>query len=159
MTETIHGAADRALLLVTGTDELIMLPKKLLDPRRPLPKGSVKQTREEADSMLPPYDGMLGFDEKRVLSHSIHILGAATAASGGAVFSRRTKLESTTLVGVHGHGSVDSFLTKVSTGGDFDLLSPTFNKVQLIATTGALGLVYVFTRPLVKGKGLKARWA
>lgn len=139
-----------------------MLPKKLLDPRRPMPKGSTakKQTREEADAMLPVYDGLLGFDEKRVLTHSIHVLGAASGAtaSGGAVFSRRTKLESTTLVGVHGHGVVDSFLTKVTTGGDFDLLSGTFNKVQLIATTGALGLVYAFTRPLVKGKGLKARW-
>ncbi|CAO1616341.1 unnamed protein product [Parajaminaea phylloscopi] len=168
VTETLHGASDKGLLLLTGSEELIMVPRKLLDPRRPLPKGSVskKQTREEADSMLPVYDGMLTFDEKRVLTHSMHVVGSASAATNPigagkgqrAIFSRRTKLESTTLVGIHGHGVTDSFLTKVTTGGDFDLLSGTFNKMQLLVTTGLLGLGFVATRPLVKGRSLKARW-
>lgn len=168
VTETLHGASDKALLVLTGSEELAMIPRKLLDPRRPLPKGTVsaKQTREEADPMMPVYDALLPFDEKRVLTHSVQVLSSAGApapvltsrGSGKMVFSRRTKLESTTLVGVHGHGSTDSFLTKVTTGGDFDLLSETFNKLQLLLTTALLGLGFVGTRPLVRSRALQARW-
>lgn len=173
VTETLHGASDKALLLATGTEELAMLPRKLLDPRRPLPKGSTskKQTREEADSLLPVYDSLIPYDERRVLSHSIHIVGSAasrfddasskadvSSLNGRAIFSRRTKLESTTLVGLHGHGATDTFLTKVTTGGDFDLLSGTFNKVQLLLTTGLLGFAFIATQPLVRSRALKARW-
>lgn len=171
VTETLHGAADVALLLLTGSEELVMVPRKLLDPRRPLPKSTkAKQSREEADPLLAPYDAMLPFDDKRVLTHSIQVLTsngpgvqpnsqAGQARCGeGMIFSRRTKLESTSLVGIHGHGASDSFLTKVTTGGDFDLLSGTFNKAQLLLTTAGLGVAFLLTTPLVKSRTLRRRW-
>lgn len=163
-TETLYNAADRALLVLSGNGEVHALPRRLLDPRRPYPKGSPalaggKQDRTQADSLLPPYDALLLADEKRTLTHGINILSPPFShpSPPPKLISRRTKLESTTLVALV--GSTDFFLTKLSTAGmDFDRLSPTFNKMQLVGTTGILALGILVSRPLLKGKALRARW-
>lgn len=167
VSETVYNAADRALLLLGGNQEIMSIPRKFLDPRRPFPKGSPlllqagKQSRQEADSMLPPYDPILPDDEKRILTHGHQIFTSNQRGDfpSPQLLSRRTKLESTTLV-ISIIGTIDTFVTKSNTaGGDFDLLSGTFNKVQLIGTTMLLGLGIAVTKPLVKGKSMKQRWA
>lgn len=175
-SETLYNAADRALLVYTGSQEVAYVPRRLLDPRRPYAKGSPelarvggKQSRIEADSTLAPWDPLLPNDPTRILSHGVAVLSPRRARSGSEkqqqqqqppapqLFSRRTSLESLTLVGIL--GGTDFLLTKVTTGGDFDLLSAGFNKVQLVATIAFLWAAYVVTKPLVRGRALKARWA
>lgn len=170
-SHTTHNAADRALLAVTGTDEVAMLPRRWIDPRRPFAKGSPelqgrKQTRWEADSTLQVYDPLLPFDASRVLTHGVDLV--SHAATAPRVVSVPTKLESTSLVAVV--GTVDFFLTKVATaqpaggggaaGGtyEFDLLSSTFNKFQLVSTIAVLAAGIVITQPVLRSKALKQRW-
>jgi Na+/H+ antiporter NhaC len=67
-----------------------------------------------------------------------------------------TLLESTSLV--LSFGTLDLFLSTISPSSTFDILSEGFNKVQLIMTIIALGVGIGVVRPIVRRKGLKARW-
>ncbi|CAO1634634.1 unnamed protein product [Sympodiomycopsis kandeliae] len=172
-SHTLHNAADRALLVFTGSNEVAMVPRRWTDPRRPYAKGSPelqtyengKQTRFEADSSLSPYDPLLPFDASKILSHGLDLISPPrTSGIIPRIISVGTKLESTTLVCVI--GSVDFFMTKMSpaggimTGGsfEFDLLSSTFNKFQLVSTIFVLALAILVTRPVLKSKAIRQRW-
>lgn len=173
-SHTTHNAADRALLLVTGTDEVSMIPRRWIDPRRPFAKGSPelqrfaggKQNRFEADSSLQPYDPFLPFDPSRILTHGVDL--NSHALTPPKILSVPTKLESTSLLAVV--GTVDFFLTKFASaqpaggggaaGGtyEFDLLSKTFNKLQLVSTIAVLAAGIVVTNPVLRSKALRQRW-
>jgi hypothetical protein len=64
-------------------------------------------------------------------------------------------LESTSLVFAYG---LDLFVTRVAPSKTFDVLSASFNKVQLVFTIGALTLAIVATKPMVARKKLRERW-
>jgi ER membrane protein complex subunit 1 len=64
-------------------------------------------------------------------------------------------LESTSLVFAYG---LDMFGTRVSPSKTFDVLSESFNKVQLIFTVAGLAIAIVITRPMVMRKKLRERW-
>jgi hypothetical protein len=67
-TSTRHGITSRDLLVATA-QQLIALPKRLLDPRRPLvPKGG-KVKGDEKEEGLVPYDPVIPDERKWTLSH------------------------------------------------------------------------------------------
>lgn len=67
-TSTRHGITSRDLLVAT-THQLISLPKRLLDPRRPVvPKGG-KMKSDEKEEGLVPYDPVIPDERKWTLSH------------------------------------------------------------------------------------------
>ena len=53
---------------------------------------------------------------------------------------------------------LDMFLTRVAPSNTFDVLSESFNKVQLVITISGLLLVIMITKPMVKRKKLKEKW-
>lgn len=64
-------------------------------------------------------------------------------------------LESTSLVFAYG---LDLFCTRVAPSGTFDVLSETFNKVQLVLTVSGLVVAILVAVPMVKKKRLRERW-
>ena len=63
-------------------------------------------------------------------------------------------LESTSLVFVYG---LDLFFTRVAPSNTFDVLSESFNKVQLVITIAGLGLAIALVKPAVARKRLRER--
>jgi ER membrane protein complex subunit 1 len=64
-------------------------------------------------------------------------------------------LESTSLVFAYG---LDMFLTRVAPSNTFDVLSESFNKVQLVFTISGLALAIIITKPMVRRKKLREKW-
>jgi hypothetical protein len=72
-TTTRHGITSRDLLVAT-THQLISLPKRLLDPRRPIvPKGG-KPKGDEKEEGLIPYDPVIPDERKWTISHVNEVL-------------------------------------------------------------------------------------
>ncbi|KAK0525706.1 hypothetical protein OC834_005067 [Tilletia horrida] len=145
-TRTKHGISTKSLLLANELNQLVSLNRRLLDPRRPVGR---KPNAEEVEEMLFAYDALLPFEPRWVLSH-IFPLGKV-----GKVLATPASIESTSLVFVHG---LDSYVTRVSPSGAFDILSANFNKVQLMLTILALAVGIIVTKPLLRSKAVNARW-
>ena len=96
-----------------------------------------------------PYDAVLPTDPRWVVSHTLDLVGAA------AIATTSTLLESSGLVVAYGH---DIFAALVAPSGAFDVLSPTFNRLQLLLTLVGLAAGIVVTRPMVRSKQLRSRW-
>ena len=131
--------------VVTDRDQLLSIPRPALDPRRPFGKP----TKAQQEEMLMPYDPILPADPRWVVSHTLDLVGASAIATAS------TLLESSALVVVYGH---DVFAALVTPSGSFDVLSPTFNRLQLLLTLVGLAAGIVVTRPMVRQKQLRSRW-
>lgn len=144
-TTTKFGISLKNLLVATDTDSIVSIPRKLLDPRRPLGKPS----KVEAEEYLIPYAPLISEDPKWVINHVFPAARITGLATGAAL------LESTGTV--YGFG-LDSFSSRVSASGQFDVLQESFNKSQLLLTLLGLTVGIVVTRPMVRNKNLSLRW-
>lgn len=162
-TRTKYGISSKALLLATSDGRIQVLPRRLLDPRRPLGR---KPTTQEVEEGLIQYDPFLQ-DTGRFQ------LGGRRIPLPSRLRVRPSLLESSSLVFVD--QSLDWFFTTVAPSGSFDLLSgkctmsehtittdlpctDAFNKPQLLLTMLVLSVGYFVTRPMVAGKMLRLRW-
>lgn len=144
-------------------------PRLLLNPRR----TKDKPTTEEQEEWLVQYDPVLPDDPRRVLSHNYYVryfsprtilrlydlsplyLFSSQVANVRRILTSPAFLESTSLVFAYG---LDLFCTRVAPSGTFDVLSETFNKVQLVFTICGLAAAIVATRPMVLQKRLREKW-
>ncbi|KIJ24147.1 hypothetical protein M422DRAFT_56525 [Sphaerobolus stellatus SS14] len=153
MTSTKFGISTKDLIVlielsnsVANThDQIQSIPRRLLDPRRP----SHKPSAQEQEEWLIQYDPVIPYDPRRVVSHTYQVAGASHIVTSPAL------LESTSIIFVYG---LDLFLTRVAPSNTFDILSESFNKVQLVLTIIALGSGVMITRPMVRKKILKQKW-
>ena len=158
-TITRHGITSKDLLVLT-LNSLISLPKRLLDPRRPvLPEGK-KPTAEQKEEGLIPYEAALPDESKLTVSHVYEVRSFSTSTKQQLlgikkVVTSPALLESTSIVFALG---LDLFLTRVTPSGPFDVLGEGFNKIQLLTTIFALAVGLLVMRPLVRRKHLKERW-
>ncbi|WVN88836.1 uncharacterized protein L203_104050 [Cryptococcus depauperatus CBS 7841] len=145
-TTSKAGITTKELVVVNSRNQIFSLPRRLLDPRRPVGKPSSRD-REE---MLIPYDPLLPFDPTRVISHEYELQGVTN------LYTSSSLLESTSLLFACGQ---DLFLTRgLAPSGSFDILSDNFNKAQLLLTLGALSVGISLARPAVRTKMLRMRW-
>lgn len=145
-TTSRHGITSRDILVSLATNQLTTISRRLLDPRRPDPKRVTAQDKEE---MLVPYDPVLVSDPKSVLSHAREVAGTTS------IVVAPTLLESTALVCAFG---LDVFFTRVTPSMQFDVLSDSFSKSQIVVSIVALLLAILFTRPIARKKALDRRW-
>lgn len=145
-SETLWGISTKDLIVATHNHRVATIPRKLLNPRRP----TGKPTSEEAEEGLMQYEPTIPDDPRRVLSHIYEIANIHT------LLSSPTLLESTSLV--FAYGPLDLFMSRVSPSGTFDVLSPSFNKVQLVLTIAVLLGGVLVTRPMVRRKRERERW-
>jgi len=145
-TSTKYGISVKDILIATDNGQIVSVPRRFLDPRRP----KRKTTTEEAEEWLIQYDPLLPDDPKRAISHQYQVSNARQIVTSPSL------LESTSLI--FAYGPHDLFSTRSSPSGTFDVLSEDFNKVQLVLTiSGLLGAILI-TRPMVARKKVKERW-
>lgn len=144
-TKSRLGVTSRALLVINDMDQIISIPRRLLDTRRPYKKP----TSQELEEMLVMYDPFIPTDPKTVIT------GIRPVKDLKKVFSFPTEFESTSaVIGV----GLDLFASSVAPSSTFDMLGSDFNKAQLILTCTGLLISTLILRPIVKNKQLKRQW-
>ncbi|KAK9368286.1 hypothetical protein V1509DRAFT_664443 [Lipomyces kononenkoae] len=140
------GITSRDVIATLDTAQVAVLPKRLLDARRPVNRDPTNEEKEEG---LVKYDPLSGNDKRFILSHVYNVIGTEKTVCSPA------NLESTVLVFSYG---LDLFFTRITPSQPFDLLSKSFNKGQLLLTIFALLVGVRFTGPMVRRKQLNIRW-
>ena len=143
-TSTAQGVTARQVLLGTGTDQVLALDRRLLDPRRPL-----KPTAASKEERLPPYSEMLPVDPRRMLTHK------HTVAKLRLIEVAPTHLESTCLVFAVG---LDRYLTRLAPSRSYDTISDSFNYLLLTVTVVGMVVATLVASKLAHRKDLARRW-
>ncbi|ODQ63275.1 DUF1620-domain-containing protein [Nadsonia fulvescens var. elongata DSM 6958] len=152
ITQTKYGITTRDVIMYLENGQVASVPKRALDPRRPVGEQPTKeQMQEEGLSIYAP---LLRLDPKLYISHSRNILGNG---SKGQIMSSATFLESTSLVVVIA-GDGDIFFTRVTPSQPFDVLKPSFDKLKLFLTIGALVVGIRIVKPMVDRRQLNVQW-
>ncbi|WVO22847.1 uncharacterized protein IAS62_004190 [Cryptococcus decagattii] len=145
-TTSKAGITTKELIFVNNRNQITSIPRRLLDPRRPMGKP----TSRDKEEMLIPYDNMIPIDTRKIISHKYQVQGTTSLLSSPAL------VESTSLLLAYGQ---DLFLTRgLTPSGTFDILSDNFNKIQLLLTLGGLSAGIFVARPAVKRKWLRMKW-
>lgn len=145
-TTSTFGVTTKDVVYVNDAGQVAMLPRRVLDPRRPLGKPS----KADQEEMLVPYSPVIQDVPSAVLSHKYPVAGVAHLTTSP------TLLESTSLLLAWG---LDLFCTRaIQPSGSFDVLSDGFAKSQLIMTLAALGAGVVIAAPAVTRKTLRSKW-
>ncbi|KDN35819.1 DUF1620-domain-containing protein [Tilletiaria anomala UBC 951] len=145
-TATKFGISIKTLIVATEDGHVFSIPRRLLDPRRPVGR---KVTQQEAEEWLIMYDPAVPDQPKWTISH-VH-----TVKKARRIITSPALLESTSLVLVTG---LDTFFTRVAPSSTFDILSSSFNKPQLLLTIAGLSLGIILTKGPVRSRALKMRW-
>ncbi|DBB10485.1 TPA: hypothetical protein ACH3X3_002026 [Trebouxia sp. C0006] len=134
VSATMHGISNKFLLVGTLSDQVYMLDKRMLDPRRP--KGP--PTAEDQLEQLIPYQQNLIMSPLLYASHSKQVAQLSGIATSPA------NLESTSLMLAYG---LDLFFARIQPNKAFDSLQDDFPYAFLVLITLMLtGAVLVFKR-------------
>ena len=138
------GVTAHQVLMGTGTDQVVALDKRFLDPRRP-----TKPSREDREEGLVPYAEVLPIAPKSWVTtkHQVaRLRGIVTAPAN---------LESTVLCVAHG---LDVFFTRLHPSRSYDMLDEEFSYLLLIVTLAALAFGALSTQGMVLAKDLDRVW-
>lgn len=122
-----------------------MVPRRMLDPRRP----NTPPTANEKQEGLMQYHPFLFVDPRTCLTMNETVLGLER------VFATPALIESTTLVLMAG---IDVFFTRATPSKTFDLLAADFNHSFLLALLGGLAVMTVALKKLDREKKINAAW-
>lgn len=147
-TSTRQGITSHEILaLLPDSRAILSIPKRMLDPRRPIGRDPNAAESEEG---LFKYVPVVEIDPRALLNHKRELLGIKQVTTTPAL------LESTSLVFAYGG---DLFGTRVTPSMAFDVLAKGFSKVQLVGTILALGVGVGFVAPMVRRKQINQRWS
>jgi len=153
VSTTTHGVTPRSILLALDTDQIISIPKAVLNPRRPDPTPNsqqkvVKQFEATADEVIMPYQPFVQIRQLDIISYHqlINVDDLVTHSSD---------MESTSLVLAYG---TDLFFSIVQTAKAFDLLSPIFNYYLLYTSVGFVFVVTLISQKIADRKAVSERW-
>lgn len=147
-TTTRQGITSHDILaLLPEYSSILGLPKRMLDPRRPVGRDANAGEMEEG---LVKYFPVIDADPRGMLNHKRELVGIKKIVTTPAL------LESTSLVFAYGG---DLFGTRVTPSMAFDVLAKGFSKIQLVGTIVALGVGVGFVAPMVRRKQINQRWS
>ncbi|KAI9140853.1 hypothetical protein BKA69DRAFT_489459 [Paraphysoderma sedebokerense] len=146
VTTTRNGISTRDLLFSVNSNQILAMPKRFLDPRRPIGTPSA----DDKEEMLIPYQPVLPDDPKMIISYTLEVLGTTTILTTPAI------LESTSMVLTYG---LDLFFTRQTPSGSFDVLSEDFGKSSVFVAMVALFFGCLAGSKMLKRKKLYANWA
>lgn len=146
-TSTRQGITSHEILaLLPESSSILSIPKRMLDPRRPVGRDPNAAEMEEG---LIKYFPVVEADPRGILNHKRELVGIKKIVTTPAL------LESTSLVFAYGG---DLFGTRVTPSMPFDVLAKGFSKIQLLGTIVALGVGVGFVAPMVRRKQINQRW-
>ncbi|XP_038062197.1 ER membrane protein complex subunit 1-like [Patiria miniata] len=144
ITRTEKGITSSNLLLALQSGGILALPKRFLDPRRPL-----APTTEEKEEGLIPYLPELPIPHQSIINYNKTVLGIEgllTSAAG---------LESTCLLLAYG---LDYYFTRVTPSNLFDVLKEDFDYTLISAVLVGLVFAAWLTRKLAANKAMNQAW-
>ncbi|WFD44696.1 hypothetical protein MPSI1_003366 [Malassezia psittaci] len=146
ITRTTLGVTNKGLLLATDRENIVMIPRSVLDARRPVGKPSSADMQEG----LLPYTPEIPDEPAWHLTRTAYRLMEIKSLQASA-----SLLESSSMVlGV----GLDWMYTMGSPSGQFDRLQASFNKLQLVLTITGLLLSILVSNPIVRGRRIASRW-
>lgn len=110
-SRTKFGITSKSLLVATSAGTLVALPRRLLDPRRPMGRKPNAHESEE---------GLMAFDAYIQNAPAFNVGGNYRLEGAHGIIAAPAMIESTSLVYVLG---LDALLARVSPSGTFDILS------------------------------------
>ncbi|QLQ78698.1 hypothetical protein HG537_0B00470 [Torulaspora globosa] len=149
LSQTIFGITSKTIILELNNGQITFLSKDVLSARRV--EESKMTDDDKKEFMAMPYVSMIPLNDYFVITHSRTLL----LGDNSKLVSTPTNLESTSIVCDIGH---DIFCTKIYPSGQFDIMSPSFEKGKLIATIIILIIVCYFLQPSVEAAKLKRSW-
>ncbi|KAL8290623.1 hypothetical protein RQP46_002881 [Phenoliferia psychrophenolica] len=144
VTRTQLGITTYNAIFTNGMGQVVVIPRRVLDPRRTFEKP----TKDDQEEMLMPYDAVIPIHAQWTASHTYELFGVTHVVSAPG------RRESESLVLGFGH---DLFFTRQSPSKSFDVLSPAFNKFQLVITVSILSVALVVTRSMVQSRRVKQK--
>lgn len=144
VTTTLKSITNRAVLFAESSGRIALVPKALLDPRRP-----TMPTAEDRQEQLIPYTPQL------TLSPMSYVTYNKTLQDIRGMITGVTGLESTSLLFAYG---TDLYFTRVTPAKTFDMLNEDFD-YYLIGLV-LLGLLFgtIVTQALAENKALNKKW-
>ncbi|KAK9450095.1 uncharacterized protein V1518DRAFT_412976 [Limtongia smithiae] len=146
VTRSRFGITSRDVIAGMSSSQIITLPKRVLDARRPVNREPSNVEKEEG---LMKYEAAVGDDRRIVISHAYEVHGTKK------IITTPATLESTVLVFSYG---LDLFFTRLTPSQPFDMLAKSFNKSQLLMTISGLLIAVRVVGPMVRSKQVNMRW-
>ncbi|KAJ8021770.1 ER membrane protein complex subunit 1 [Holothuria leucospilota] len=143
-TQTEKGITSKHVLMVLQSGGIVSLPKRILDPRRPL-----VPTQQHKEEGLIPYTPELVVPQTAYINYNQSVFGVRSIHTSPA------GLESTCLVLAYG---LDFYFTRATPSNLFDVLKEDFD--YLLIGTVLIGLLVaaIVTRRLASMKALRQAW-
>lgn len=147
VTQSARGISSKLVLFALGSNQILSVDRRWLDPRRPTadPKQSEKMEG------LQKYAPVLPMIPQMTTSYTLNVEGVKSISTSPA------NVESHTLL--LAHGGPDIFFTRLSPSKGFDLLPDEFNKGVLSVVVLALLGVLLFLQHMNKQKFMAIGWS
>lgn len=149
VSSTRYQISVRAVILELENGQMTYLSKAILSARRV--EESKMTDNDKKEFMAMPYISTIPLNDHFIITHSRNLLMGENAQ----LVSIATNLESTSIICGIGH---DIFCTKIYPSGQFDTMSPSFEKGKLLATILGLFVLCYLLRPSVETAKLKSQW-
>ncbi|SGZ04989.1 BQ5605_C032g11103 [Microbotryum silenes-dioicae] len=133
LTRTRLGITSLSAVFANSMNQVIALPRRHLDPRR----HTRQPTREDLEELLIPYEAILPNNPRWVLSRAYELSDVQLMLS----YPGDRESESSILA-----IGADLFGARISPSKSFDVLSPSFNKIQLGVTLSILAITTIVSR-------------
>ncbi|CCK69150.1 Emc1p KNAG_0C00360 [Huiozyma naganishii CBS 8797] len=149
ISNTKFDITTKTIILELENGQITHLPKFLLSARR---KNETDMTDDDKkEFMASPYMATIPISDYYVITHFRDILTGSKAQLDCV----QTNLESTSVACEIGH---DIFCTRITPSGQFDVMSPTFEKGKLLMTVFVCLALCIFLKPYVTRKEVKTVW-
>jgi hypothetical protein len=144
-TVTAQGISTKNILAVFDGGQIAMIPRRMLDPRRP----NSPPSKTEMEEGLFQYHPHLFLDPRGYITMNQTSLGVNHVYLSSAI------IESATIVLATG---IDTFFTRATPSKTFDLLAADFNYSFLLALLGGLLVATIILRKFDQEKKLNSAW-
>ena len=106
---------------------------------------------DKKEFMASPYIAGIPINDNFIISHQRELI----MGDDSKIVSTATNLESTSIVCEIGN---DIFCSRIYPSGQFDVMSPSFEKIQLFGTIFIVMVIVYYLRPMVANKRLRSLW-
>ena len=149
VSSTKYGITSKAIIMRLENGQVTFVPKFVLNARSK--EEELMSDDDKKEFMASPYIATIPINDHFIISHQRELV----MGDHSQLISSPTNLESTSIICEVGK---DVFCTRIYPSGQFDVMSPSFQKVQLMGTIFVIFVVLYYLHPAVATKKLKLIW-
>ncbi|KAG0668308.1 hypothetical protein C6P45_004816 [Maudiozyma exigua] len=149
LTSTKFSITSKAIIIKLVNEQITFIPKFVLNARSK--EESKMSDDDKKEFMASPYIAGIPINDNFIISHQRELI----MGDDSKIVSTATNLESTSIVCEIGN---DIFCSRIYPSGQFDVMSPSFEKIQLFGTIFIVMVIVYYLRPMVANKRLRSLW-